>query len=104
MENKGQSLHDRNAIYEAAIRDKHHIYLDHVNKLRDAEMAELKKQHGVEKDKLRDTLSRVLQKSKTVCVTKRQKTNKGILKLHPPPPDETKSKYDYIRRQSIKLR
>ncbi len=104
MEDKVQRLHDHNAIHEAAIHDKHHTHVDHVNKLRDAEMAELKKQHEVEQDKLSDTLNRVLQKSKIVCAAKRQKTNKGILKLQPPPPDETKSKYDYIRRQSIKLK
>jgi hypothetical protein len=61
MESKVQRLHDRNAIHEAAIHDKYHTYLDHVNELRDAEMAELKKQHEVEQDKLSDTLNRVLQ-------------------------------------------
>ena len=104
MENEVKRMHELNAMHEAAIHNKHHNDVDQVNKLRDAEIAALKKQHEVEQDKLNKTLNRVLQKSNIACATKRHKTHNGLPKFHPPPPDETRSKYDYIRHQSIKLK
>jgi hypothetical protein len=86
---------------EAAINNKLHSYVEYVRKQRDAEIAIFKKQHEAKQDKLQKTLDQVLQKTKVSCTAKRQKT--GLSKFNPLP-DESRSKYDYIRRQSSNLK
>ncbi len=103
MQNKIKLREGLQVAQEAALYVKHHTNVDQFRKLQDAEILILKNQHEAENDKLQKTLDRVLQKIKNPCTAKRQKTHNGLPKCNPPP-DETRSKYDYTRRQSFHLK